>query len=79
MKDKIQSRNKRLNLSDPLPEIDENSLIIGFGRRFCYLQRAILIFRDLERLKKSLTHRADQFIWYLQVKLIQTMGQAKNF
>jgi len=54
MKDKIQSRNKRLNLSDPLPEIDENSLIIGFGRRFATYKRAILIFRDLERLKKIL-------------------------
>jgi len=62
------------------PEIDENSLIIGFGRRFATYKRAILIFRDFGKdSRKSLTHRADQFIWYLQVKLIQTMGQAKNF
>ncbi|MFA4661737.1 maltodextrin phosphorylase [Pyrococcus kukulkanii] len=49
---KIMRRNERLGLDEPLPDIDENALIIGFARRFATYKRAVLLFTDLERLKK---------------------------
>lgn len=36
--------------------LDENSLTIGFARRFATYKRGNLIFKDLERLKKILTN-----------------------
>ncbi|AEH24442.1 maltodextrin phosphorylase [Pyrococcus yayanosii] len=53
---KIMRRNERLGLDEPLPTIDENALIIGFARRFATYKRAILLFTDLERLKKILNN-----------------------
>ncbi|WP_042702516.1 maltodextrin phosphorylase [Thermococcus sp. PK] len=52
IKRKIKKRNERLGIDEPLPEIDENALIIGFARRFATYKRATLILTDLERLKK---------------------------
>ncbi|CAB49570.1 maltodextrin phosphorylase [Pyrococcus abyssi] len=49
---KIMKRNERLGIDEPLPDIDENALIIGFARRFATYKRAILLFTDLERLKR---------------------------
>ncbi|AIF68914.1 alpha-glucan phosphorylase [Palaeococcus pacificus DY20341] len=49
---KIMRRNKRLGINEPIPEIDENALIIGFARRFATYKRATLLLSDLERLKK---------------------------
>ena len=51
---KVLLRNQRLGTDDPLPNIDENALIIGFARRFATYKRATLILSDLERLKKIL-------------------------
>ena len=51
---KAIERNERLGIDDPIPAIDENSLIIGFARRFATYKRATLILTDLERLKKIL-------------------------
>ncbi|RLF78190.1 alpha-glucan phosphorylase, partial [Thermococci archaeon] len=48
----IKERNERLGIDEPLPEIDENALIIGFARRFATYKRATLILTDLERLKR---------------------------
>ncbi len=36
--------------------LDENTLTIGFARRFAPYKRATLIFRDRERIKKILNH-----------------------
>lgn len=49
---KAIERNKRLGVDDPIPNIDENALIIGFARRFATYKRATLLLTDLERLKK---------------------------
>ncbi|WP_048149170.1 maltodextrin phosphorylase [Palaeococcus ferrophilus] len=49
-------RNTRLGIDEPLPEIDENALIIGFARRFATYKRATLILSDLERLKRLLNN-----------------------
>lgn len=49
---KIMRRNERLGIEEPLPDIDENALIIGFARRFATYKRAVLLFTDLERLKR---------------------------
>ncbi|HIH71875.1 MAG TPA: glycosyltransferase family 1 protein, partial [Thermococcaceae archaeon] len=48
----IKKRNERLGIDEPLPEIDEIALIIGFARSFATYKRATLILTDLERLKK---------------------------
>ncbi len=53
---RILIRNERLGKEDPLPDMDENSLIIGFARRFATYKRATLIFSDLERLKRILNN-----------------------
>ncbi len=53
---KAMERNKRLGIDDPIPDIDENALIIGFARRFATYKRATLILSDLERLKKILNN-----------------------
>lgn len=43
---------KRLGYQPPVwPILDENTLTIGFARRFATYKRANLIFRDLDRLK----------------------------
>ncbi|NJE84779.1 glycosyltransferase family 1 protein [Thermococcus sp. CX2] len=54
LKRKIKARNERLGIDEPLPEIDENALIIGFARRFATYKRATLLFTDIERLKRIL-------------------------
>ena len=51
---KVMRRNERLGTDDPLPDMDENALIIGFARRFATYKRATLLFTDLERLKRIL-------------------------
>ncbi|WP_457741413.1 maltodextrin phosphorylase [Thermococcus sp.] len=51
---KAMKRNERLGIDDPIPAIDENALIIGFARRFATYKRAVLILKDLERLKRIL-------------------------
>ena len=51
---KVIERNKRLGINDPIPEIDENALIIGFARRFATYKRATLILSDLKRLERLL-------------------------
>ncbi|ACJ15676.1 maltodextrin phosphorylase [Thermococcus onnurineus NA1] len=56
LKRKIRARNERLGIDDPLPEIDENALIIGFARRFATYKRATLLFTDIERLKRLLNN-----------------------
>ncbi|ASJ10079.1 alpha-glucan phosphorylase [Thermococcus sp. P6] len=56
LRKKAIERNKRLGTNDPLPEIDENALIIGFARRFATYKRATLLFTDLERLKRILNN-----------------------
>lgn len=45
--------------------LKENTLTIGFARRFATYKRAHLVFRDLERLKKIVNHpeRPVQFIF----------------
>ena len=45
--------------------LDPDALIIGFARRFATYKRAMLIFRDLERLKRLLhdPYRPVQFIF----------------
>jgi len=53
---KIIRRNQRLGTDDPLPNLDENALIIGFARRFATYKRATLLFTDLERLKRILNN-----------------------
>jgi len=53
---KAIERNKRLGIDDPIPDIDENALIIGFARRFATYKRATLILSDLERLKRILNN-----------------------
>ncbi|AEC51016.1 Alpha-glucan phosphorylase [Pyrococcus sp. NA2] len=53
---KIMKRNERLGIDEPLPDIDENALIIGFARRFATYKRAILLFTDLERLKRIINN-----------------------
>lgn len=54
LKRKIKARNERLGIDEPLPEIDENALIICFARRFATYKRATLLFMDIERLKRIL-------------------------
>ncbi|WP_297488079.1 maltodextrin phosphorylase [Thermococcus sp.] len=53
---KALERNERLGTDDPIPAMDEESLIIGFARRFATYKRATLILTDLERLKKILNN-----------------------
>ncbi|ASJ12016.1 maltodextrin phosphorylase [Thermococcus thioreducens] len=53
---KVMRRNERLGTDDPLPDIDENALIIGFARRFATYKRATLLLTDLERLKRILNN-----------------------
>jgi len=53
---KAIKRNERLGIDDPIPAIDENSLIIGFARRFATYKRAVLVLSDLERLKRLLNN-----------------------
>ncbi|PLV59891.1 maltodextrin phosphorylase [Thermotoga sp. KOL6] len=55
IKESIKKRNERLGIQDPLPEINENALIIGFARRFATYKRAVLLLTDLERLKNILS------------------------
>nr|CAA04523.1 alpha-glucan phosphorylase [Thermotoga maritima MSB8] len=52
IRESIKRRNERLGINEPLPEISENVLIIGFARRFATYKRAVLLFSDLERLKR---------------------------
>lgn len=56
------SPRKLLNISTHL---NENALTIGFARRFATYKRALLIFRDIERLKKIVNNadRPVQFIF----------------
>ncbi|TFH39768.1 MAG: alpha-glucan family phosphorylase [Bacteroidia bacterium] len=56
------SPRKLLNISTHLKE---DALTIGFARRFATYKRALLIFRDLERLKKIInnTGKPVQFIF----------------
>ncbi len=49
---KIMRRNERLGIDEPLPNMDENALIIGFARRFATYKRATLILSDLDRLSR---------------------------
>ncbi len=56
IKRKIRERNARLGIEEPIPEIDENALIIGFARRFATYKRATLILSDLERLRKIMNN-----------------------
>jgi len=56
IKRKLGERNTRLGIDSPVPEIDENALIIGFARRFATYKRATLILTDLERLKRIVNH-----------------------
>ncbi|NJE77468.1 alpha-glucan phosphorylase, partial [Thermococcus sp. ES12] len=56
IKRKIKERNKRLGIDEPIPDIDENALIIGFARRFATYKRATLILSDLERLRRILNN-----------------------
>ncbi len=48
-----------------LEKIDQNALIIGFGRRFATYKRAHLLFTDLERLAKIVNNpnRPVQFLY----------------
>ena len=52
IKRNMKERNKRLGIEEPIPEINENALLIGFARRFATYKRATMIFNNLERLKK---------------------------
>ncbi|KAF2960172.1 MULTISPECIES: maltodextrin phosphorylase [unclassified Thermotoga] len=52
IRESIKRRNERLGIDEPLPEISENALIIGFARRFATYKRAVLLFSNLERLKR---------------------------
>jgi len=54
IKESVRRRNERLGIDEDVPNIDENSLIIGFARRFATYKRAVLLLSDLERLKKIL-------------------------
>lgn len=56
IKRKIKERNERLGIDEPIPEIDENALIIGFARRFATYKRAVLLLSDLERLNKIINN-----------------------
>ena len=53
------------HIFDVLQKVDENTLTIGFARRFATYKRAHLLFSDIERLKKLMTNpeRPVQFIF----------------
>ncbi len=40
------------SITEVLKNLDENSLIVGFARRFATYKRAYLLFSDIERLKR---------------------------
>ncbi|NPV87994.1 alpha-glucan family phosphorylase [Coprothermobacteraceae bacterium] len=54
LQDNLRRRNERLGIQADVPQIPEDALIIGFARRFATYKRAVLIFKDLERLKRIL-------------------------
>lgn len=62
MMERHVSPRKLLNISHHL---NENALTIGFARRFATYKRALLIFRDIDRLKRIVNNnsRPVQFIF----------------
>lgn len=79
MKEKVIARNERLGIDDPVPVIDENALIIGFGRRFATYKRAVLIFQDIERLKKLLNMEGKPVYLVFAGKAHPNDGPGKDF
>ncbi len=51
----LTERNERLGLTDPVPAVGMDCLTIGFARRFAMYKRAMLLFSDLDRVKKIMT------------------------
>lgn len=59
-----QARNARLEIGEPLPELDPDALTVVVARRFALYKRALLPFRDLERARALLasSHRPVQIL-----------------
>jgi glycogen phosphorylase len=53
---RLRRRRKRLEDASPLPRLGTAPLTIGFARRLAVYKRAYLLFEDLERAKRLLTH-----------------------
>ncbi|MBN1654048.1 MAG: alpha-glucan family phosphorylase [Deltaproteobacteria bacterium] len=53
---RLEVRRKRLGISDPLPNLREDVLTIGFARRVAAYKRCMLFFTDLERAKRLLSN-----------------------
>ncbi len=62
---RLQRQNERNNVGSSSVVLNEQSLTIGFARRFATYKRATLLFRDLDRLKRIVNHptRPVQFIF----------------
>ncbi len=54
VRERTRQRYQRLALAMTAPILDEETLTIGFARRFAPYKRATLLFKDLERLKAIL-------------------------
>jgi starch phosphorylase len=61
----IEGRNDPTHIVTSGTMLDPDALTIGFARRFATYKRALLIFRDLERLKRIVSddHRPVQIIF----------------
>lgn len=68
IRNRVQQRYERLGqpaTTQVWPILDENTLTIGFARRFATYKRANLLFKDLDRLKGILNnpHRPIQIVF----------------
>ncbi len=65
MKIGLKNQGDPTRIISLLEKINPNALLIGFGRRFCHIRRAHLLFSDLDRLAKIVNNPATpvQFIF----------------
>ncbi len=56
LSDNLPSNESPKKVIDIISNLDENSLIIGFARRFVTYKRSDLLFLDVERLLKIVSH-----------------------
>lgn len=72
------ARNERLAITEPVPELDPEALTIVVARRFALYKRALLPFRDLERLTALLTSERRPVQFLLAGKAHPADEPAKN-